>query len=95
LQVAIARHADAVLAELPPGQQAIARRILLRLVQFGEGRADTRRQQPVAALRTAGDDPALFEATLEHLAANRLLTVGSKATGGMKGGTAGGADGPG
>ena len=48
LEVAIARHADGVLKRLEvedPGQVEIARRIFLRLIQFGEGRPDTRRQQ--------------------------------------------------
>jgi hypothetical protein len=75
LQVAIARRADAALAALSAEQQAIARRIFLRLIQFGEGRADTRRQQPEAALRTAGEDPGVFDATLRHLVDARLLTV--------------------
>jgi len=75
LQAAIARRADAVLADLAPQQQAIARRTFLRLVQFGEGRADTRRQQPVADLRAAGDAPGKLERMLEHLAYNRLLTL--------------------
>ena len=75
LQVAMARRADAALAELTPQQQAIARRIFLRLVQFGEGRADTRRQQPVTALRVAGDEPHLFDQTLHHLTDSRLLTL--------------------
>src|SRR5689334_20320195 len=52
-----------------------SRRIFLRLIQFGEGRADTRRQQAVAALRTSSDDPALFDETLRHLADNRLVTL--------------------
>lgn len=75
LQVAIARRADAALADLPPAGQAIARRLFLRLIQFGEGRADTRRQQPVAALRAAEDDPEQFERTLQHLTKHRLLTL--------------------
>jgi WD40 repeat protein len=77
LQVAIARRADQAIKELQDNtkqQQAIARRIFLRLIQFGEGRADTRRQQPVDALRAATDDPTLFEKTLEHLVNCRLLT---------------------
>ena len=76
MQVAMARRADATLAELMPEQQAIARRIFLRLIQFGEGRADTRRQQSVAALQSAaGAEPLLFEATLQHLTNARLLTM--------------------
>lgn len=78
LQVAIARRADAALAALeddPEKQQAIARRIFLRLVQFGEGRADTRRQQSVETLRVIRDDPNLFDQTLRHLVNCRLLTL--------------------
>jgi formylglycine-generating enzyme required for sulfatase activity len=77
LQVAIARRADAALDALTPNHQLIARRIFLRLVQFGEGRPDTRRQQAVAALRVGGDDPLLFDQTLHHLAHkdNRLLIL--------------------
>src|SRR5262249_33310600 len=80
LQVAIARRADATFAGLTPEQQPVARRIFLRLIQFGQGRADTRRQQPIGALRSAGDDLALFDATLQRLAASRLLTLSGEAT---------------
>lgn len=75
LGVAIANKADATLAQLIPAQQMLARRIFLRLVQFGEGRPDTRRQQPVATLRSAEDDDVTFQAVLGHLANNRLLTL--------------------
>lgn len=75
LVVAVSTKADAALADLSDEQQAIARRIFLRLVQFGEGRADTRRQQPVPALSAAGDEPHLFDQTLRHLTDNRLLTL--------------------
>jgi signal transduction histidine kinase len=74
LAVALEMKANVTLAELSPIQQQIACRIFLRLIQFGEGRANTRRQQPLAALRATNDDPALFDATLRHLADNRLLT---------------------
>ncbi|MBV9386845.1 MAG: TIR domain-containing protein [Chroococcidiopsidaceae cyanobacterium CP_BM_ER_R8_30] len=75
LQVALARRADAALASLSEAQQAIARRIFLRLIQFGEGRADTRRQQSINALITAYDDKSLFKQTLHHLANSHLLTL--------------------
>lgn len=75
LQVAIARRADAALAGLSEEQQAIARRIFLRLVQFGEGRADTRRQQSIDALSAVDDNFSLFNRTLRHLADSRLLTL--------------------
>ena len=74
LTVAIAMKADSTLIQLTPGQQLIARRIFLRLIQFGEGRADTRRQQPMSALQVVGDDASEFERTLEHLTDYRLLT---------------------
>jgi WD40 repeat protein len=75
LQVALARRADATMAELTPTQQATARRVLLRLVQFGEGRDDVRRQQPIASLRSSSDQPGDFERTLDHLTKRRLLTA--------------------
>lgn len=75
LAVALATTADAAYASLSPARRAIARPMLLRLVQLGEGRDDTRRQQPVTALRSAGDDPGEFEATLRHLTRHRLLTL--------------------
>jgi WD40 repeat protein len=79
LAVAMAAKADAALAALPDAQQKIARRIFLRLVQFGEGRSDIRRQQRVSELRAVADDPLLFEQALGHLVANRLLTLGGEA----------------
>ena len=75
LATALATTADAAYASLSPARRAIARPMLLRLVQLGEGRDDTRRQQPVAALRSAGDDPGEFDATLRHLTRHRLLTL--------------------
>ena len=77
LEVAIARRADAALASLEIDPEEIPRRIFLRLIQFGEGRADTRRQQPIEALRTSSDDPTVFNRVLEHLAQCRLLTLTS------------------
>jgi len=84
LAAALTMKADATLDDLSPAQQQIARRIFLRLIQFGEGRADTRRQQTVAALRSARDDPALFTATLHYLTDNRLLTLSGVAGGAEK-----------
>jgi hypothetical protein len=75
LAFAISEHADVVLRRLTRLQEAIALRILLRLVTFGEGRADTRRQQPRAALRSESETVPNFDAVLRHLVDNRLLTV--------------------
>lgn len=75
LQVAMSRRADVAFNTVPVERQPIARRIFLRLIQFGEGRADTRRQQPAPELQTTADDPAQFEETLQHLVSCRLLTL--------------------
>jgi WD40 repeat protein len=75
-QVALTRRADTAMADLPDDRQrTIARRILLRLVQFVEGRDNVRRQQPVARLRSTADQPGEFDAALRHLIDRRLLTV--------------------
>ena len=58
---AIARRADLAMAGLTPSQQIVARRMLLRLVSFGEGRADTRRQLTLCALESyLQPDPRLL-----------------------------------
>jgi WD40 repeat protein/energy-coupling factor transporter ATP-binding protein EcfA2 len=78
LAQAMSDKAEATLAELgkqAPARKALARRVLLRLVQFGEGRADLRRQQRESALRARGDDLADFEEVLGQLRDSRLLTV--------------------
>lgn len=75
LSVAIATKADAVLAHLTTEQQRIARRIFLRLIQFGEGRPDTRRQQPIDKLGAKEGNSSLFDVTLDQLIDGRLLTT--------------------
>ena len=75
LAVALATTADAAVATLDQEHRAIARRILLRLVQMGDGREDTRRQQPVTALRAVADNQQAFDRTLQHLVDRRLLTI--------------------
>ncbi len=84
LQVAIDRRASLVYENLPDEVQPIARRIFLRLIQFGEGRADTRRQQTVEELRASGDDPVLFDRTLARLTESRLLTTSGNVEGGAR-----------
>ena len=75
LQAAIANRADYALVALSEEEQQVARRIFLRLIQFGEGRADTRRQQSAEQLRVSGDNADLFDWTLLYLAGRRLLTL--------------------
>ena len=75
LTAAVADTADAALAALSPDQVPIAKRVLLRLVQFGQGRPDTRRQLRVGELRSEGDDDRALEVVLEVLANARLVTL--------------------
>ena len=75
LYAAMARWADEAYGRLSPEQQAIARRIFIRLVQYCEGRAPTRRQQMVGQLRTVSDDLDAFDQVLHHLIDSRLLTA--------------------
>jgi hypothetical protein len=72
---AISAKADRVIAEvLTAEQRPVAMRILLRLVQFGDGNADTRRQQVKSRLRVVDENEDLFEQTLSVLIENSLLT---------------------
>ena len=75
IAVALAHRADAILQPFTAAQRDIARRILLRLISFGEGRSDTRRQLPRAQLRAAGEDATDFECVLASMVDHRLLTV--------------------
>lgn len=58
-------------------KENITKRIFLRLIQFGEGKPDTRRQQSILDLRSDQDTQGVFEETLRHLSSEkyRLLTV--------------------
>jgi WD40 repeat protein len=75
LAVTVARRADGVMAQLSPGRREIARRVLLRLVQFDDGAGASRRQQSRAALATAGDAPAEIDAVVRYLADQRLIST--------------------
>jgi WD40 repeat protein/DNA-binding SARP family transcriptional activator len=70
---AVARLAERAYRTLDPGQQAAARRLLLRLAGPGEGQAVTRRRVALAELEPARDQPTAR--ALEVLTARRLLTV--------------------
>src|SRR5262249_1835288 len=56
-----------------------------RLVQFGEGRPDTRRQLRLADLRSEGDDDRALEQVLDILAHSRLVTLTDSASPGAAG----------
>ena len=74
---AIRRVAETAVGEVEarhPGGERIVRSILLRLVQFGEGRPDTRRQVAVSDLRSAAPDDATFDLVFDILVKRRLVT---------------------
>lgn len=75
LQTAMARRADVALGALAPAERMVAQRVMVRLVQFGQGRGDVRRRQPLPALLSTSPDPARAQAVIEHLAGHRLLTL--------------------
>jgi hypothetical protein len=75
LAVTVARRVNGALNDLSPGRREIARRVLLRLVQFGDAAAATRRQHARAALATAGDAPTEIDTVVRHLADRRLVTT--------------------
>ncbi|MGB7925125.1 MAG: TIR domain-containing protein [Pyrinomonadaceae bacterium] len=75
VQGAIAKRADTIYDSFTPEQQAIVRRIMLRLTQPGEGTEDTRRRASMDELVTrAGENKTVEDVT--HVMANaRLLTT--------------------
>ncbi len=76
---AIARTAEVVFNErLSPDQQAIARRILLRLTELGEGTQDTRRRATLQELVTGADTSEDVQRVVHVLADARLLTLGGE-----------------
>ena len=78
---ALARRANEVYGGLSADQQAVARRVLLRLTQPGEGTEDTRRRASVAELTGDGDGEDV-ERVVEAMSAARLVVVTSdEATG--------------
>jgi WD40 repeat protein len=58
-----------------PGGRRIVRNILVRLVQFGEGRPHTRRRVPVTGLRSAAPDDDTFQSVFDALVESRLVTT--------------------
>ena len=72
---AIAATADEVLAGLVAGDQQVARSILVRLVEPGEGAEDTRRRARLDELRRADVESTRVEQIVALLAAARLVTV--------------------
>lgn len=73
---AIARRAEAFLKDLGDAERSEVRRVLGRLVQIGEGTADTRRRAPRAELESLGSTS--IGPLLNRLIDERLLTAGDE-----------------
>jgi WD40 repeat protein/ABC-type branched-subunit amino acid transport system substrate-binding protein/DNA-binding SARP family transcriptional activator len=78
VQGAIAQTAETIYAEqLTPEQQAIARRVFLRLTELGEGTQDTRRRAALDELSRRSEEESEVLTVLHALAEARLVTLGS------------------
>ena len=69
----IARRADDVYSTLDPSEGVVAREILLRLTQPGEGTEDTRRRAGREEILSTGPDRAKIERVIGALSEARLL----------------------
>jgi WD40 repeat protein len=79
---ALARRANSIYGAMSLERQAVARRVLLRLTQPGEGTEDTRRRATKAELVTRPGEEAEVDAVVAALAEARLLTTSTdEATG--------------
>jgi len=70
---AIARRADTEFDKLTSTQQAVARRILLRLVQLGEGTEDTRRRARLGELSTDNEPGEVIGEVVQQFVAAKPL----------------------
>jgi len=72
---AIARTAETTFNQLTREQQAVARKIFLRLTELGEGTQDTRRRAALTELIPRPEDAPAVQAVLKKLADARLVTT--------------------
>ncbi len=75
VQGAIAHTAESVLHRLTAEQQALARRIFLRLTELGEGTQDTCRRAAISELVSKEEEAPEVESLLQELADARLITL--------------------
>ncbi|MEU4350259.1 helix-turn-helix domain-containing protein [Streptomyces sp. NPDC023838] len=76
---AVARTAESVFTRLDPAEQRMARHLLVRLVQIGEGSAaQTRRPLERALIPGQSADPAAAARALDAFVRARLVTVGAQ-----------------
>ncbi len=73
---AVSRRAEEVFTALTPGQHDVARQVLLRLTQPGEGTEDTRRRAEMRELALSPDQHRDVDAVVGAFTAARLFTTG-------------------
>jgi hypothetical protein len=81
VQGALAKRADTIFLEFSPEQQAVTRRLMLRLTQPGEGPEDTRRRAAMIELWTRPEEQWAIEQVVQQLTSARLLTTSVDASG--------------
>jgi hypothetical protein len=72
---AIAKTAEETFKSFSPEEQAIVRRIMLRLTQLGEGTEDTRRRATIDEIVTTPSEADAVERVVKAMADARLLTT--------------------
>ena len=81
VQGALAKRADTMFDGFAPEQQAVTRRLMLRLTSPGEGTEDTRRRAAIHELWTRREEQGAVEHVVAELAIARLLTTSVDASG--------------
>ncbi|MFN8109263.1 MAG: serine/threonine-protein kinase [Thermoleophilia bacterium] len=77
LEGALAQRADDTQSSLAPEEQAVARRVLVRMVRVGEGTDDTRRRVSTPDLALSPADGERVQAVLERFVQARLVSRGT------------------
>src|SRR5262249_13151582 len=72
---ALSKRADAIYESLSASQREIARRVMLRLTQPGEGTDDTRRRARMSELTTCNEESEAVSEIVRSLTDARLLTT--------------------
>jgi WD40 repeat protein/class 3 adenylate cyclase len=72
---AIGATADEVLDSFDDADRGVAKQLLLRLVELGEGINDTRRRATLTELRPAGDSSGRADRIVDTLATARLVSI--------------------
>jgi WD40 repeat protein len=75
---ALAKRAEELVTGLSPAEQELARRILLRLTQPGEGTEDTRRRARLSELRADASQPDAADDIVSRLVDARLLVTSAE-----------------